>query len=104
MGYSKLYSFLNTVSRPTVIKHNDNWRTHFSAAASKTGKQSTLQFKPVAKKPKKNPWSDNESDDVSDGEVEAEEVVAPRERAERKTKGESTRGSWSSLIIRAVCQ
>lgn len=55
-------------------------------AASKTGKQSTLQFKPVAKKPKKNPWSDNESDDVSDGEVEAEEVVAPRERAERKTK------------------
>ncbi|XP_045925305.1 DNA topoisomerase 2-alpha isoform X2 [Micropterus dolomieu] len=61
-------------------------KTKTQAKASKTGKQSTLQFKPVAKKPKKNPWSDNESDDVSDGEVEAEEVVAPRERAERKTK------------------
>ncbi|TKS89985.1 DNA topoisomerase 2-alpha [Collichthys lucidus] len=54
---------------------------------SKTSKQSTLQFKPVAKKPKKNPWSDEESDDLSAGsEMEAEEVVAPRERIERKTK------------------
>lgn len=54
--------------------------------ASKTGKQTTLQFKPVAKKPKKNPWSDEESDDESDGEMEVEEVVAPREKKERKTK------------------
>ncbi|TMS21892.1 DNA topoisomerase 2-alpha [Larimichthys crocea] len=54
---------------------------------SKTSKQSTLQFKPVAKKPKKNPWSDEESDDLSAGsEMEVEEVVAPRERIERKTK------------------
>lgn len=63
--------------------------------ASKTGKQSTLQFKPVSKKPKKNPWSDEESDNQSgDSDMEVEEVVAPRERVERKTKGESTRWSW----------
>ncbi|XP_073346486.1 DNA topoisomerase 2-alpha [Pagrus major] len=57
------------------------------ATASKAGKQSTLQFKPVSKKPKKNPWSDEESDNQSgDSDMEAEEVVAPRERAGRKTK------------------
>ncbi|XP_070782894.1 DNA topoisomerase 2-alpha isoform X1 [Enoplosus armatus] len=55
-------------------------------AASKTGKQSTLQFKPVTKKPKSNPWSDDGSEDLSDGEMEAEEAVAPRERVERRTK------------------
>uniref|UniRef100_A0A3Q1HQJ7 DNA topoisomerase 2 n=1 Tax=Acanthochromis polyacanthus TaxID=80966 RepID=A0A3Q1HQJ7_9TELE len=54
-------------------------------AVSKTGKQTTLQFKPAVQKPKKNPWSD-ESDDPSDGEMEAEEDVGPRERIERKTK------------------
>uniref|UniRef100_A0A671W2V3 DNA topoisomerase 2 n=1 Tax=Sparus aurata TaxID=8175 RepID=A0A671W2V3_SPAAU len=55
--------------------------------ASKTGKQSTLQFKPVSKKSKKNPWSDEESDNQSgDSDMEVEEVVAPRERVERKTK------------------
>ena len=60
--------------------------------ASKTGKQSTLQFKPVSKKPKKNPWSDEESDNQSgDSDMEVEEVVVPRERVERKTKGESSR-------------
>lgn len=57
-----------------------------AAATSKTGKQSTLQFKPVAKKPKKNPLSDEEAGSLSNSEIEAEEVVAPRERAERKTK------------------
>lgn len=66
------------------------YRLHFKikiifAAASKASKQSTLQFKPVSKK---NPWSDDESDGQSaDSEMEAEEVVAPRERVERKTKG-----------------
>lgn len=60
----------------------------FPAAASKSSKQSTLQFKPVSKKPKKNPWSDDESDGSSgDSDMEAEEAVAPRERVERKTKG-----------------
>ncbi|XP_056285488.1 DNA topoisomerase 2-alpha [Pseudoliparis swirei] len=56
--------------------------------ASKSGRQSTLQFKPVAKTTKKNPWSDEESDaNLSDNEMESEEeVVAPRERADRKTK------------------
>uniref|UniRef100_A0A7N6BKV9 DNA topoisomerase 2 n=1 Tax=Anabas testudineus TaxID=64144 RepID=A0A7N6BKV9_ANATE len=57
----------------------------------KTSKQTTLQFKPAAKKLKKNPWSDEESDDQSGSEMETEEVVAPRERVERKTKGESSR-------------
>lgn len=69
-------------------------KTHFSAAVSKTGKQTTLQFKAVAKKPrkpKKNPWSDTESENPSDSEMEAEKVVATREKAERKIKGESTR-------------
>ncbi|KAM7381870.1 hypothetical protein PAMA_012632 [Pampus argenteus] len=54
---------------------------------SKTGKQTTLQFKAVAKKLKKNPWSDEESDNLSGSEMEAEEAVAPREKVERKTKG-----------------
>lgn len=79
----------------------DDIKETFSAAVSKTGKQSTLQFKPVDKKPKKNPWSEDEAA-PSDNEVEAVEVVAPKERVERKTKGEPAR--WprllSSLIVR----
>uniref|UniRef100_A0A8D3DVJ3 DNA topoisomerase 2 n=1 Tax=Scophthalmus maximus TaxID=52904 RepID=A0A8D3DVJ3_SCOMX len=57
----------------------------------KTGKQTTLQFKTATKKPKKSPWSDDESEDKqSSSEMEAaEDVVAPRERVERKTKGET---------------
>uniref|UniRef100_A0A8D3C4D2 DNA topoisomerase 2 n=1 Tax=Scophthalmus maximus TaxID=52904 RepID=A0A8D3C4D2_SCOMX len=56
-----------------------------------TGKQTTLQFKTATKKPKKSPWSDDESEDKqSSSEMEAaEDVVAPRERVERKTKGET---------------
>uniref|UniRef100_A0A7N6FHY3 DNA topoisomerase 2 n=1 Tax=Anabas testudineus TaxID=64144 RepID=A0A7N6FHY3_ANATE len=54
--------------------------------ASKTSKQTTLQFKPAAKKLKKNPWSDEESDDQSGSEMETEEVVAPRERVEPAVK------------------
>uniref|UniRef100_A0A3Q1CY57 DNA topoisomerase 2 n=1 Tax=Amphiprion ocellaris TaxID=80972 RepID=A0A3Q1CY57_AMPOC len=65
---------------------NDDYETHFIAAVSKTGKQTTLQFKPAVQKPKKNPWSDDESDDLSDSEIEVEEDVGPRERTERKTK------------------
>ncbi|XP_035528149.1 DNA topoisomerase 2-alpha isoform X2 [Morone saxatilis] len=62
-------------------------KTQAKEKASKSGKQSTLQFKPVSKKPKKNPWSDDESDHLSAvSEMETEEVVAPRERVERKTK------------------
>uniref|UniRef100_A0A665VP53 DNA topoisomerase 2 n=1 Tax=Echeneis naucrates TaxID=173247 RepID=A0A665VP53_ECHNA len=57
-------------------------------SGSKKGTQTTLQFKPITKKPKKSPWSDDESDQLSDSEAEAEEVV-PRERTERKTKGET---------------
>lgn len=46
----------------------------------------------MSKKTKKNPWSDNESDDQSpDSEMEAEEVTVPRECVERKTKGEAAR-------------
>ncbi|XP_065805899.1 DNA topoisomerase 2-alpha isoform X1 [Labrus bergylta] len=53
-------------------------------AASKTNRQSTLQFKPVIKK---NPWSDDDQMDVmSDSELQTEEVVAPRVRVDRKSK------------------
>ncbi|XP_008436083.1 DNA topoisomerase 2-alpha isoform X2 [Poecilia reticulata] len=55
-------------------------------ATSKVAKQTTLQFKPVAKKPKKNPWSDDESEGSSGSDMEAEEAAAPRERMQRKTK------------------
>ncbi|XP_026171924.1 DNA topoisomerase 2-alpha isoform X2 [Mastacembelus armatus] len=54
---------------------------------SKSSKQTTIQFKPAAKKAKTNPWSDEESDNLSDSEMDKEDVVAPRERVERKTKG-----------------
>lgn len=63
---------------------------YFSAAVSKTSKQTTLQFKPSAKNLKKSPCSDEESDNMSESEMEIEEVVAPRERVERKTKGAFT--------------
>lgn len=56
-------------------------------AASKTGKQTTLQFKPVNKKLKKIPWSDDECDDASEDDEDAVEVVAPREKVQRQTKG-----------------
>uniref|UniRef100_A0A8C6S7L5 DNA topoisomerase 2 n=1 Tax=Neogobius melanostomus TaxID=47308 RepID=A0A8C6S7L5_9GOBI len=56
-------------------------------AQSKTGKQTTLQFKPAEKKPTKNKWSDDESNDDDDDDVmEMDEPAAPREKAERKTK------------------
>ncbi|XP_042253540.1 DNA topoisomerase 2-alpha [Thunnus maccoyii] len=65
-------------------------KTQTKEKVSKTGKQTTLQFKAVAKKPKKNPWSDDESDilsnSLSDIEMETEEVAAPRVKVERKTK------------------
>ncbi|XP_028287609.1 DNA topoisomerase 2-alpha isoform X2 [Parambassis ranga] len=61
-------------------------KTKTQGKASKLGKQTTLQFKPVAAQPKKNPWSDEESDGVSDCDMEAEEEAVPRERAVRKTK------------------
>lgn len=61
----------------------------FAAATAKTAKQSTLQFKAVAKKPKKSPSSEDEPDQSGS---EEEEVVAPRERIGRRVKG-----GWSSL-------
>ncbi|KAM4624510.1 DNA topoisomerase 2-alpha [Polymixia lowei] len=54
-------------------------------AASKTGKQTTLQFKAVDKKVKKNPWSSDE--ESGEDAVEMEEEVAPRMKVERKGKG-----------------
>lgn len=61
---------------------------HLFSAEPKAGKrQTTLQFKPVDKKPKKNPWSDDESD--SEDDMEMEEALPPRERVERRTKGKS---------------
>nr|XP_020461966.1 DNA topoisomerase 2-alpha-like [Monopterus albus] len=70
-----------------VARLTKKTKTQAKEKVSKTGKQTTLQFKPVAKKPKKNPWSEDESDELSNSEMETEEVFAPRERAERKTKG-----------------
>uniref|UniRef100_A0A672ZI06 DNA topoisomerase 2 n=1 Tax=Sphaeramia orbicularis TaxID=375764 RepID=A0A672ZI06_9TELE len=70
--------------RLDLNKSQSNLITFFAAT---TGKQTTLQFKPVDKKRKKNPWSDNESDDASEDDEDVEEVVAPREKVERKTKG-----------------
>uniref|UniRef100_A0AAQ4PU36 DNA topoisomerase 2 n=1 Tax=Gasterosteus aculeatus aculeatus TaxID=481459 RepID=A0AAQ4PU36_GASAC len=56
---------------------------------SKSSRQSTLQFKPVSKKAKKNPWSDDDSEaNVSDSEMDEE--VAPREKVQRKTKAAVT--------------
>lgn len=57
---------------------------------AKTSKQTMLQFKPVAKKPKKNLSSEDEDTDQSISEDEdEEEVVAPRERVGRRAKGEA---------------
>lgn len=54
--------------------------------SKKSGKQSLLSFKPVAtKREKKSESLDEELDYDSDS---AEEVVVPRERVERKAKGE----------------
>ncbi|XP_074519536.1 DNA topoisomerase 2-alpha [Halichoeres trimaculatus] len=58
-------------------------------AASKTSKQSTLQFKPVTKKPKKNPWSDDESE-MSDSNGDMEEGVLPKEKAVVKNSAPSS--------------
>lgn len=73
-----------------------------ATAAANSSKQSTIQFKPVAKGLKKNPWSDNESLQ-SDSEMEEEEMVAPRERVGRRAKGEAAQNLWPlSLLIISV--
>ncbi|XP_061666786.1 DNA topoisomerase 2-alpha [Syngnathoides biaculeatus] len=53
---------------------------------SKIGKQTTLQFKPVAKKAKKIQSSGDESDNLSESDSEVEDVVASREKIQRSTK------------------
>lgn len=64
-------------------------RVRVFVGAQKSGKQSTLKFKPVAAKPKTSESLDEESHDDSDAaEMEAEAAVVPRERVERKAKGE----------------
>ncbi|XP_077359532.1 DNA topoisomerase 2-alpha isoform X2 [Festucalex cinctus] len=53
---------------------------------SKKGKQTTLQFKPIAKLAKKNLTSE-EGDSRSESEMEVDDVVAPpREKIQRQTK------------------
>ncbi|XP_064171097.1 DNA topoisomerase 2-alpha [Anguilla rostrata] len=60
--------------------------------ASKSGKQTTLQFQPVKKR---NPWSDDEvSDDDDDVVMEVE--VPPRERPQRSAKALDKKYSMSS--------
>lgn len=61
-------------------------------ADTKTGKQTTLQFKPMEKKRERNPWSDESG---GDGEAETATAAPPRERAERTTKS-SVKYSLSS--------
>ncbi|KAG7506667.1 DNA topoisomerase 2-alpha isoform X2 [Solea senegalensis] len=68
--------------------------TQAKEKASKTGKQTTLTFKAVAKKLKKD--SDAEVDDLSGSDMEAEEVAAPRERIGRKTKAAAQKYTLSS--------
>lgn len=59
-------------------------------AAAKSGKQTTLQFKPTESKVKRNPWSDDSASEMEEEEEAGERpVVAPREKVERKTKSES---------------
>lgn len=60
-------------------------------SASKTGKQTTLQFKPVKKEKKKNPWSSDEegsAGEESDMSTSPSDA-APRERLGRKANGEN---------------
>lgn len=78
-----------------------NWRfirkfeeTFFLPALSSKGKQTTLQFSTVSKKPKKNPWSDEESEAGSD----EESPVAPREHVNRPTKGETALGLETAIF------
>ncbi|XP_046888595.1 DNA topoisomerase 2-alpha isoform X2 [Hypomesus transpacificus] len=55
--------------------------------AAKSGKQTTLQFKPTESKVKRNPWSDDSASEMEEEEEAGERpVVAPREKVERKTK------------------
>ncbi|KAM9838066.1 DNA topoisomerase 2-alpha [Aulostomus maculatus] len=64
---------------------NKKTKTLSKEKASKTGKQSTLKFKPATKKHKRD--LSDESDQRSDSEMEAEdEVAAPRVKIERRTK------------------
>ncbi|XP_054622812.1 DNA topoisomerase 2-alpha [Dunckerocampus dactyliophorus] len=60
-------------------------KTSSQEKATKTGKQTTLQFKPMAKRAKKSLVSEEEG--LSNSDVDAVEVAAPREKMERKTKG-----------------
>lgn len=70
---------------------------------AKTGKQSTLQFKPVATKPKKSPCSEDEADQ-SGSEEEEEEVIAPRERVGRRAKGEAAWKPWANHCFCYMCE
>lgn len=65
-------------------------------SVSKSGKQTTLQFKPVKKeKKKKNTWSSDDDEEESEGEgsdVSGDAGdVAPRVRPGRKANGNLTR-------------
>ncbi|KAL7869965.1 hypothetical protein AOLI_G00139530 [Acnodon oligacanthus] len=79
---------------------------------SKSGKQTTLQFKPVKKDKKRNPWSDEEEEEEDkDGLSASDETtspveVAPREKLGRKanaavkyclSSSEDESENWKSL-------
>jgi len=44
-------------------------------------KQAKLNFKPKKEKPARNPWSDEDDEDIEDGGSDQEEEIAPREKA-----------------------
>lgn len=73
---------------------------------AKRGKQSTLQFKPVAKRLKRSSCSEDGSDQSSSEEEEEEEevVVAPRERVGRRAKGEAARSPRPLLSLYYMCE
>ncbi|XP_066521749.1 DNA topoisomerase 2-alpha [Hoplias malabaricus] len=75
---------------------------------SKSGKQTTLQFKPVKEEKRRTPWSsDEEEDEVSDSDMTTSPAdIEPREKLGRKataavkyclSSSEDESGNWESL-------
>uniref|UniRef100_A0A674NA46 DNA topoisomerase 2 n=1 Tax=Takifugu rubripes TaxID=31033 RepID=A0A674NA46_TAKRU len=71
-----------------------------AARLIKSSKQSTIQFKPVAKKPKKNPWSDDETPQSDSDMEDEEEVAAPREQVGRRAKGGAAQSPQPLSLLR----
>lgn len=57
---------------------------------SKSGKQTTLQFKPVKKEKMKNVWSSDDESGNEDSDTSPSADVVPRERLGRKANSKSS--------------